>query len=78
MGMEFEKLKKIIISFRSTDQYLIVKQGRVRGDKNILRLALVVIAEQADCRDCHNEFHLNWMTHFSLVAWLRINIEPIN
>ena len=35
---------------------------------------LVVMAEQADCHDCHNEVHLNWMTHLSLVTCTLVNV----
>ena len=38
MGMEFEKLKKII--FRPTGRPILEKQGWVRGNKNIFKVGL--------------------------------------
>ena len=38
MGIQFEKLKKII--FRPTDRPIPVKQGQVRGNKNIFKVGL--------------------------------------
>ena len=50
MGMEFEKLKKIIIQPTPIPE----KQGRVRGNKNIFKVGL-------DCLDTQGDLHLCYL-----------------
>ena len=51
MGIQFEKLKKLI--FQPTDRPITVKQGRVRGNKNIFKVGLMV----ATCECAHSTAH---------------------
>ena len=50
MGIQFEKLKKKI----PTNRPILVKQGQVRGNKNIFQVGLSVVALSINSYDEHS------------------------